>query len=761
MNLKLKKADVYALLAGAILLFLLAGRARADENSWPREITRPKVKVVIYQPQPEQQDGDQLTVRAAVAVTPVKEDTPIFGAVWLRSRIRTDRDTRMVSFVDIKVTQMKFPGVTKEHEAKLAALLEGEIPKWNLSMSQDRLLPTLELLAKEQANAADLKSDPPRIIYSKDPAVLVILDGDPRLSPLADSTLMQVVNTPYFIVFDTASKTYYLNGDEAWFSTNDLKGNWSVAENPPAAVIAQARAGQSPASPKAKKIAKASADKPPRIIVATEPTELIVTGGAPSYTPLVGGDLLYVSNTDSNLFMETATRRHFLLLSGRWYVSTPLDGPWAYLPSDMLPACFANIPPDSPQSAVLASVPGTVQAQDAVMDTQIPQTAEVDRKTATAEVSYDGAPKFEPIAQTGMTYAVNTPDAVIMVGNRYYCCKNAVWYESAKPASGWMVCVSVPRVIYTIPPSYPVYPVRYVYVYSWTPTTVCVGYTAGYVGGYVFGRTVVYGTGYAYRPWVGALYYPRPVTWGFQAAYHPSSGSWGYRAGYVSPGGRYGVSVGYVKGPHGGSASWAGAGWWGPGGYHGYRHVDYNHGKYPQPKYYGGSYKNGDVNIKRGDVNISGNTINRNVTTNNLYRNQANVIRNNNLNNVQARPAARPRPNNIMVDKSGNVLRHTDAGWQQRQGNRWSQTQPASGSGNLNRPSTMPANKAGGGNLATQPRPAQLPAQQPVTRPQPSTRPATSASNFDTSQLNREYQARQRGETREIQLPAQRKPSHC
>ena len=42
-------------------------------------------------------------------------------------------------------------------------------------------------------------------------------------------------------------------------------------------------------------------------------------------------------------------------------------------------------------------VKGTDEARDAVLDAQVPQTAQVDRKTATVSVEYDGTPKFESI----------------------------------------------------------------------------------------------------------------------------------------------------------------------------------------------------------------------------------------------------------------------------------------------------------------------------------------------------------------------------
>ena len=44
---------------------------------------------------------------------------------------------------------------------------------------------------------------------------------------------------------------------------------------------------------------------------------------------------------------------------------------------------------------------GTQEAKEAVLENQIPQTAEVDRREAKLEVSYDGNPKFEKVGDTG------------------------------------------------------------------------------------------------------------------------------------------------------------------------------------------------------------------------------------------------------------------------------------------------------------------------------------------------------------------------
>jgi hypothetical protein len=46
---------------------------------------------------------------------------------------------------------------------------------------------------------------------------------------------------------------------------------------------------------------------------------------------------------------------------------------------------------------VLASVPGTAQAQEALIQARIPQQATLSSSTARLDVVYAGPPKFEPI----------------------------------------------------------------------------------------------------------------------------------------------------------------------------------------------------------------------------------------------------------------------------------------------------------------------------------------------------------------------------
>jgi hypothetical protein len=167
----------------------------------------------------------------------------------------------------------------------------------------------------------------------------------------------------------------------------------------------------------------------------------------------------------------------------------------------------------------------------------------------------------------------------------WYAVQHGVWFTASSVQGPWVVATSVPPVIYSIPPSSPIYYVTYVQIYDATPQYVVVGYTPGYLGTVVSSDgVVVYGTGYAYAPYIGAtVWYPAPVTYGYAAnptwipwtgwamgfgfgwamgAMASSSCCWGYApAPYWGAMPYAPYSGGYAYGPHGSAAAWGPAGW--------------------------------------------------------------------------------------------------------------------------------------------------------------------------------------------------------
>ena len=115
-------------------------------------------------------------------------------------------------------------------------------------------------------------------------------------------------------------------------------------------------------------------------------------------------------------------------MAGRWFRAPNLNGNWVFATPN-LPEDFKQISLEHPRSRVLASVPGTQQAAEAVVLAQVPQIARVNKKEIKApEVIYQGEPQFEPIQGTQLQRAVNTDKEIIKVGDTYYMCYQGVWF---------------------------------------------------------------------------------------------------------------------------------------------------------------------------------------------------------------------------------------------------------------------------------------------------------------------------------------------
>jgi hypothetical protein len=254
------------------------------------------------------------------------------------------------------------------------------------------------------------------------------------------------------------------------------------------------------------------------------------------------------------------TQQFYYLTAGRWFSAPDLQGPWTYATPN-LPADFAKIPSTSPASAILATVPGTDEAKDAVLLAQVPTTMTVKPTEAAAKVkvAYAGDPKFEPIKGTSMQYATNTADKVIELDGTYYLCLQGVWFMAPMPTGPWSTCMSVPNEIYTIPSSSPVYNVTYVTQTANPDGTVTSNYTAGYLGTFILGAAtgaiLADGSGYWWPPYCNAgYYYPYPAT--YCGAYY----GYGYHYGtpyYDYNTGAYGWKAS-ASGPYGSATRGAG-----------------------------------------------------------------------------------------------------------------------------------------------------------------------------------------------------------
>jgi len=284
-------------------------------NPWPREIPTPQGTVVIYQPQADKLDGNRLDARAAVALELNDAEAPVFGAIWFTARIITERVERTATFTDVEVTRSRFAEPDEEKAAQLKKLLETEMPKWDILISLDPLTTTLEIREQRINAASAISTEPPIILFMPEAAVLITIDGEPKLKREDNSDLMRVINTPFTILLDTRKKTHYLHADgQSWYSATDMKGTWAIATSMPKGVAALApKPDLADSEGEVEDPEEDAGDPgpPPKIVVATQPTELISATGEPEYTPISGTELLYMSNTESDVLLHLSNQLHY------------------------------------------------------------------------------------------------------------------------------------------------------------------------------------------------------------------------------------------------------------------------------------------------------------------------------------------------------------------------------------------------------------------------------------------------------------------
>jgi len=476
------------------------------------------VGFVVYAPQLDSWSAERLEGRAAVEVRLPGAEEASFGVIWFGAHTAVDA-AGQVAISAVTVHKADFPLQPNRSGEFLDALRQGLAAKtWTIS--RQRLEADLAIeRAAQQSQAQPLRNDPPSIIYSDRPAVLVPIDGAPVMREVPTvPDLLRVVNTRALIVLDKTTGRYDLQAAGHWFTAGSLDGPWSLDGDPGASLERAKEQALAQDQVELLDDGEARDGDLPAIYVSTRPTELVRTDGPPQYSPIERTQLLYVTNSPNSIFLELKSGYYYVLFSGRWYrAKTLAQGPWQYVSGASLPADFAMIPSTHPAQSVREAVPGTPEAQEAAIASSVPQVATVRRTAAKLEISYDGEPLFEPIEATTLQRAVNAPVPVIRVEwNQFYALDNGVWFVADSPYGPWNVATSVPPVIYSIPRNSPLHYVTYVRVYDSTPDVVYVGYTPGYVGSYLSAdNVIVYGTGWYYSPWVGSVWYGAPVTWGF------------------------------------------------------------------------------------------------------------------------------------------------------------------------------------------------------------------------------------------------------
>jgi hypothetical protein len=659
-----------------------AAQAPVD-GGWPRiyDLTS-GATILVYQPQVASwQNQAHLVAFSAVSYRTKTGDKSSLGTIKLEADTQASLAERLVSFQNMKIVEANFQTLPKEQVREVVAEIDKAIPEDERVIALDRVLANLDKSQIVAKNVEGIKADPPAIYFSTTPAVIVNLDGEPIWSPIKENDLKYAVNTNWDLFQYGPTNTHYLRNDATWLKATDVKGPWSPAGTLPGS-FKKLPAEENWKDVKANLPGKPISEKAvPQVFVSFQPAELILLSGQPNYLPVQGTGLLWVSNTESDVFRMGKTGSVYYLVAGRWFSAPDFAGPWTFA-TQSLPADFKKIPLEHDRSRVLASVPGTDQAAEAVLLAQVPQTARVNKKELVApDVAFQGNPEFAPIETTTVQRAVNTDKDVFKVGELYYMCYQGVWFVGKSASGPWEVASSVPEQIYQIPISSPAHHVTYVTVEDddddddW----VVFAAAAGYTGMMVAWGCTVWGSGWYYPPYWGygafyPYYYPHFPTYGYSAWYNPWTGTYGRSASVYGPYGGAGVGARYN--PRTGTYA-RGAAAYGPYGARGVAHA-YNPrtGTYAATRQGSNLYGSwGSTAVQRGD----------DWARTNRYTNRQTGTTTRTVRTDEGAAVTRQGPGggfaaggeggNVYAGRDGNVYRREGGTWEKYDNGGWSNTE--------------------------------------------------------------------------------------
>ncbi len=706
-----------------------AGTTTPVDGGWPRVYDVPSGgTLLVYQPQVSSWESQKHMVAfSAVSQRTPGADKPALGTIKLEADTAVSVPDRLVKLQNLKIAEASFPTLSKDQVREITAAIDKTMPDDDRVIALDRVLANIDKSQIMPKNKEGVKADPPTIFFSKTPAVIMNLDGEPIWSPIKDNDLKFAVNTNWDLFQHGPTSTYYLRNDVSWLKASDVKGPWMAAGKLPDS-FAKLPAEENWKDVRANLPGKSiSASAMPRVFVSFQPAELILTTGESKYVPVPGTALLWVSNTESDLFRMGKVGLFYYLVAGRWFSAPELTGPWTFATTS-LPDDFKKIPLEHERSRVLASVPGTDRAAEAVLLAQIPQTARVNKKELKApEVAFQGDPQFTPIEKTTVQRAVNTDKDVFKVGDLYYMCYQGVWFVGKTATGPWEVASSVPQQIYEIPVSSPAYHVTYVTIEEDNDNDdwVVFAAAAGYTGMMIAWGCTVWGSGWYYPPYVGyggfyPYYYPHFPTYGYSAFYNPWTGAYGRSARVYGPYGGAGVGARYN--PRTGTYA-RGAAAYGPYGARGVAQA-YNPrtGTYAATRQGSNVYGSwGSTSVQRGDDWAKTNRY-----TNKQTGTTTRTVRTDEGGAVSRQGAGGGRvavgnEGNVYAGKDGNVYRNDGGTWQKYDNGGWSNTDR---------------------------QPEGRPTPSSTERAQPSTTDRSTVDRSTTDQLNRDSAARKEGTQR-------------
>jgi hypothetical protein len=277
--------------------------AEQDPDAWPRVVAGDGFQVEIHPPQFNDWNGRSLEGQAAVEIVEEGKEGSTYGVVDMVMRTRVDKDARLVVIDEFQAVRANVPSAP-DVESKLLGFLQKKLYDAVRVVSLDRVETALAVSETRQGSGESIavKNEPPRIVLVERPTLLVLVDGSPVWRDVEETGFERLLNTRPLLLRD-GSGTLFLHLFDGWLEADRLDAEWTVAASPPPGLDGAAKrateiqpadmldgggADQQEVDEEGQPIEKPTLEKGPvpDILVATEPTELIVTEGAPEWTAI-------------------------------------------------------------------------------------------------------------------------------------------------------------------------------------------------------------------------------------------------------------------------------------------------------------------------------------------------------------------------------------------------------------------------------------------------------------------------------------------
>ena len=367
---------VRLLLVGVLLVgnSVLGAEEYPGPLDWPRKYKLDNGgSLLLYQPQFERwTNGLELRGAAVIAYDRSNESRSLLGTLIFDASTESDVASNLVRIHNIRLLESAFSGLSFKDSKILTGQLTGLFPK-QIVMSIDQVLAGVRR-GGEQPSREARQDSPAGVLVSQASAILLQFSGEPEWRAIEGLDLQVATNTDSNLFYLEKKNKFYLLDGEIWLQAASVSGPWSAATKLPKSITKLGEVDESwsevVAAVPAKRI---SDDQVPDVIIATQPSELVVIEGEPETEAIPESDLLWVTNTDNDLFVYGPDLSFLLLATGRWYRAEALEGPWILVDLAKLPSTFGLIPRQHAKANVLSFVPGTPEAIEASIRAQIPQ----------------------------------------------------------------------------------------------------------------------------------------------------------------------------------------------------------------------------------------------------------------------------------------------------------------------------------------------------------------------------------------------------